>query len=120
MSLTENEKHRIEQRCMPVIEEFKSQYISDNPDKKDNYLVDLYLNWYRNYLNFCAKYKSEMEDRIKDEFEIRFVRLKIKGNNKVDFSYMRYTGNWHKVTGDISLEDSLEMIRGVPNFHPLP
>ena len=43
MSLTENEKQRIEQKCMPVIGEFKSKYISDNPDKNDNHLVDLYL-----------------------------------------------------------------------------
>lgn len=119
MKLTEYDKYRIESQCQPLIEELKAQYISKNPDKRYNYLVDIYLKWYRNYLYFCEKYKSESPDRIAGEFEDKFVRLKITRKDKFDFSYMRHTGQWFLVTYDLTLNECLEMIQDNPNFQPV-
>ena len=119
MKLTDYEKTRIESQCQPLIEKLKSQYVSKNPDKKYNYLVDIYIKWYRDYLYFCEKYKSESPDRIVDEFEDKFVKLKITKKDKFDISYMRHTGKWNLIACDLSLTECLEMIEDTPTFHPV-
>lgn len=119
MKLTSYEKSSIESRCQPLIKKLKSQYVLENPKKEFNYLVDIYLKWYRNYLYFCEKYKSESTNRIADEFEEKFVRLKCTKRDKYEFSYMRHTGQWFLVTYDLSLDECLEMIEDTPTFHPI-
>ncbi|GBE27985.1 hypothetical protein BMS3Bbin03_01920 [bacterium BMS3Bbin03] len=119
MKLTDYEKDKIESQCQPLIEKLQSHYVSKNPDKKYNYLVNIYLKWYRNNLYFCGKYKSESPDRIADEFEDKFVRLKSTGKDKFDFSYMRHTGQWSLVASDLTLNECLEMIENTPTFHPI-
>ena len=103
MKPTDYEKNRIESQCQPLIEKLKSQYVSKNPEKKYNYLVDIYIKWYRDYLYFCEKYKSESSNRIADEFEDKFVRLKIIKKDKFEISYMRHTGKWFLIACDLTL-----------------
>ena len=119
MKLTDYEKNRIESQCQPLIEKLKSLYVSKNPDKKFNYLVDIYIKWYRDYLYFYEKNKSESLNRIADEFEDRFVRLKITQKNRFDISYMRHTGKWFLIACDLTLDECLEMIEDTPTFHPV-
>lgn len=119
MRLTDYEKSNIENQCQSLIEKFKSQYVLKNPDKRFNYLIDIYTKWYRNYFYFCEKYKSEKPNRIADEFEDKFVRLTITGKNKFDISYMRHTGKWFLIACDLDLNDCLEMIEGSPTLHPV-
>ena len=119
MKLTKYDKNKIESQCQPLIEKLKAQYVSKKPDKRYNFLVDIYLKWYRDYLYFCEKNKSERPDRIADEFEDKFIRLKITGKDKIDLSYMRHTGQWFLVAYDLTLKDCLDMIQDNPNFHPI-
>jgi len=112
-------KEEISRKCQPLIEDFKTTFIIPDPNKEFNYLVDIYTKWYRNYLYFCEKFKSEYPNRIQDEFEVKFVRLDFKGNNSFDFSYMRHTGKWHLVAIDLTLEDCLDMMLKNPNFQPI-
>jgi len=113
------EKVRIKNLCQPLIEKFKSEYVSINPNKEYNYLVDIYIKWYRDNLYFCEKYKSESPNRIVDEFEEKFVRLKMTNKDKFDISYMRHTGKWNLISSDLSLDECLEMIEDTPTFHPI-
>ena len=119
MTLTAQEKNRIESQCQTLIKKLKLHYVSKNPSKEFNYLVDVYLKWYRNYLYFCEKFKSESPNRIADEFEEKFLRLKVINKDKFDFSYMRHTGNWVLIAYDLTLNECLEMIEDTPTFHPI-
>ena len=118
MKLSEIDKSIIESQCQPLIEKLKALYISINPNKSYTYLVDVYLKWYRGYLFFCENRKSERPNQIADEFEDKFVRLRCAGKDKFDLSYMRHTGQWALVEYDLTLKECLEMIEGIPNFHP--
>ena len=112
-------KPAIENRCQPLIEHFKQQYVKKNPDKKYNYLTDVYTKWRGNYLYFCEKYKSEQAGMIEHEFEESFVRLEYVGIDNFNFSYFRHTGRWFPVASNLTLNDCLEMIESNPNFHPI-
>ena len=119
MKLTEYEISIIESQCQPLIEKLKSQYVSKNPEKNFNYLVDIYLKWHRNYLYFCEKSKSENLNRIAAEFEDKFVRLKIRQKDRFDISYKRHTGKWFLIASDLTLDECLEMIEDTPTLHPI-
>lgn len=114
---TEQEKREISEKCQNLVEEFKKKCI--NPNNSDNYLIDIYTKWYQNYFYFCEKFKSESPNRLKDEFEIKFVRLTFKGADCFDFSYLRHTEQWWLVSENLALEDCLKAIRENPNFQPL-
>ncbi len=112
-------KSALEDRCQPLIERFKQEYVKENPDKKYNYLTDVYTKWIRNYLYFCEKYKSEQAGMIEQEFEENFVRLEYLNNDSFNLSYLRHTGRWFPVASNLTLNDCLEMIESIPNFHPI-
>ncbi|MFH0864878.1 MAG: hypothetical protein V1904_01695 [Bacteroidota bacterium] len=115
----ESEKNKIENYCQPLVEEFKKQYIKKNPDKRFNYMMDIYTKWKGNYFYFIQKYKSEHPDRTADEFEEKFVRLEYTGKDSFRFSYFRHTGQWFLVAVDLTLKDCLEMMRDNPSFQPI-
>jgi hypothetical protein len=119
MKLTGFEKNRIESQCQPLIGKLKSQYILKNPKKEYNYLVDIYIKWYRDSLYFCGKYKSESPDRLVNEFENYFVRLKSIKPGSFEISYMRHTEKWCLVARDLPLNECLEMIEDTPTLHPV-
>lgn len=118
MKFTDFEKRNIENLCQPLIEELKSVYVQKNPNKDFRYLVDVYVKWHGDFLYFCEKNKKENSNSAVDEFEEKFVRLKIKGKNKFDISYMRHTGKWCLIAPDLTLKDCLDMISGIPTLHP--
>lgn len=119
VKFTDYEKSKIVAQCQPLIEFFKKQYIKECSDKRFDYPVNIYTKWYRNYLYFCEKFKSEHPNRIKDEYETKFVRLERTGKDNYNFSYFRHTGQWFLVATDLSLKDCLEMMEANPNFHPI-
>jgi len=116
---TEEEKNKITNLCRPIVEQFKKQYIQEKPDKRFNYLVDVYTKWNRNYFYFCEKFKSEYPERIADEFEIKFVRLEYIGKESFNFSYFRHTKRWFLVADNLTLKDCIEMMQDNPNFQPV-
>ena len=119
VKLSDLKKAEIEKRCQPLVEQFKQQYIKENPDKRYNYLTDVYTKWRRNYLYFCQKFKTESPESIVPEFEENFVRLEYVESDSFNFSYFRHTGAWFLVASNLSLNDCFEMIESNPNFHPI-
>ena len=117
--LSDVQKKEISEKCQPLVEEFKKQYINPNPNKEFNYCVDIYTKWYQNYFYFCQKYKSESVNRIKDEFEVKFVRLTYIKQDCYQFSYLRHTEQWFLVAEDLTLQKCLEMMIENPNFLPI-
>ena len=112
-------KTEIENRCRPLVERFKQQYVNTNPGKRFNYLTDVFIKWRGNNLYFCEKFKSEQEGMMDREFEEAFVRLDYMGNDSFNLSWFRHTGKWFQVANDLRLDDCLEMIETNPNFHPI-
>jgi hypothetical protein len=119
LKLTDSEKNDIMTQCQPLVHLFKNQYVIENPDTRFDYLVDVYAKWYHNYLYFCEKFKSEHANRIKDEYEVKFIRLELTGKDRYNFSYYRHTGQWFLVTIDLTLKDCMEMMQANPNFQPI-
>lgn len=117
--LSDFKKTEIENRCQPIIERFKKQFIKEDTDKRFNYITGIYTKWRGNYLYFCEKFKSEQPGIIKQEFEENFVRLEYLGSDSFKLSYFRHTGQWFPVANNLSLNDCLEMIEDVPAFHPV-
>lgn len=115
---SESDKKSIQDYFQPLIERFKKQYILKNPNREFNYLVDVYSKWFQNFFYLCEKFKSEHPNRLADEFEIKFVRLKYTGKNLFEFSYFRHTGQWHLVAEDLTLDECKEMILSNPVFQP--
>jgi hypothetical protein len=117
---SEYNKIEIKLYFQPLIENFKSQFIKENPNKEFNYLIDIYSKWYGNYFYFCEKYKSERENRMVDEFEVKFLRLKFIEKNLFELSYFRHTGQWQTVVPfGMTCHDCKEMILSNPVFHPI-
>ena len=87
--LSDLKKAEIEKRCQPLVEQFKLQYINENPD------------------------------RIEPEFKKYFVRLEYVESDSFNFSYFRHTGAWFLVATNLLLNDCFEMIESNPNFHPI-
>ncbi len=119
MKLASYEKSRIESHCQTLIDKLISQYVVKKPDKNYSYLVDIYVKWYRDFLYFCGKYKTENPDKPVDEFEDKFVRLKIIKPDSFEISYMRHTEKWSLIACDLTLNECLEMIEDTPTFHPV-
>jgi len=118
-TISDFEKQQISDHCQPLVEQFKIQYIRSNPDKRFNYLMDIYTRWRGTYLYFCEKYKSEGENRIADEFEVKFVRLEYIGRDTFHLSYFRHTEQWFQVATYLSLQDCLTMMRDIPTLQPI-
>jgi hypothetical protein len=116
--LSDWKKNEIENRCQPLIERFKKQYVKENPDKTHIYSTDVYTKWRGNSLYFCQKFKSGNPEMIKPEFEESFVRIEYWQTDSFNFSYFRHTGKWFPVASNLSLSDCLQMIEDTPNFHP--
>jgi hypothetical protein len=117
--ISDHEKRNISLQCQTLVEDFRKEFIKDNPNKEYDYLVDVYTKWTGNKIYFCEKMKSESQNRIADEYETKFVRLEYSGKNRFNISYMRHTGQWFLVATELSLKDCLEMMRDVPTFQPI-
>ena len=115
---SELDKEHISNYFLPLTETFKNQYLPKKPNKEFNYLIDIYSKWHQNYFYLCEKYRSEHPNRIKDEFEMKFVRLKYTGKDQFEFSYFRHTGQWHVVSAGLTMGDCKEMILTNPVFQP--
>ena len=119
IKLSESDKNNIQDYFLPLVESFKKQYILKNPNKEFDYLIDIYSMWYQNYFYLCGKFKSEHPNRLADEFEVKFARLKYTGKNQFDISYFRHTGQWQLVAKGLTLDDCKEMILSIPVFQPI-
>lgn len=117
--LLEKNKEEISAFWMPLIQQYKEKIKAIEPDKNYNYLVDIYSKWYCHYFYFCALYQAEYPDRIKDNFEEKYLRFEYISRDKCNLAYFRHTGQWHVVAESISFEECAKMIAENPNFQPI-
>lgn len=97
----------------------KPAFVQPPPkDLRFNYIVDLYTKWRGRYFYFLSKYASPGPNRIAPFFEVGFARLEYAGNQRFHLAYFRHTGKWWQVYSDLTLDESLEMIRKEGIFQP--
>jgi hypothetical protein len=116
----DNIKAEIETKANELIESFlKPEYIKPPPeDMRFNYVVDIYMKWYRNYFYFCAKYACPSPEAMSPFFETKFARMEYVGNSQFNLSYMRHTGSWFEIFQNLSVDECLEAIKDLPHFQP--
>ncbi|WP_456320635.1 MULTISPECIES: DUF3024 domain-containing protein [Nostocales] len=85
----------------------------------NNYIVDVFGKWYRNYFYFCSIYNCPGKNAISPSFEFRFARLEYTKSNCFNIAYMRHTGQWWEILQGLSLEESLSEIRTNPLLQPV-
>ncbi|MDD3877140.1 MAG: hypothetical protein PHT69_10990 [Bacteroidales bacterium] len=117
--VNDTQKKEITAFFEPLIVHYMKHLQEVIPDKKYNYVVDIYTKWFQNYFYFCEKYKAEYANRIADDFERKFLRLEFVADNQFNLSYFRHTGQWYLVNENLSLETCLKMINENPLFQPL-
>ncbi len=117
--LTQYDKDKITASFSQIIEDFKKEYINENPNLEMNYLVDIYPSWRSNYFYLCEKYRYGKDRQLSGEFEDKFVRLQFIGKNCCHISFMRYTGQWVLFAESQTIDECREMIVSMPYFHPV-
>jgi len=113
-------KSEVKKRCNELVENvLKPGYIKPPPeDKRFNYLVDIYTKWYHNYFYFCSKYCCPYPNAISPSFEDKFARLEYVSEDRFNLSYMRHTEQWWEISSEITLDECIETIKGMPHFMP--
>lgn len=116
----ESLKTQVQEKAQKLVEEvLKPQHIQEPPkDAEFNYLTDIFTKWYRNCFYFCSTYACPGPGAISPSFEARFARMEYVGDGKFNLAYMRHTEQWWEIFTDLSLEETLEMIRDDPHFQP--
>ena len=108
----------IENQCQPLVDMFKKKYINDNPNKENNYLIDIFMKWSGNCICFFAKYHTGKNAMNEQEFEKGFVSLEYMENGNFCIAYLGDTGEWFTIIYNLRLNICLETIEGVRSFHP--
>lgn len=85
------------------------------PDPQLNYIVDIYVKWYRSYFYFCAKYACPGPNALSPFFEVKNARMEYVGGRSFNLAYLRHTGEWNELEQGLSLEKCLAQI--TPNSH---
>lgn len=116
-TIPEKEKSQTEIVCQAFIEKMKPHWVQP-PIEKWGYVSDVYGKWYRSYYYFCALYRYDFPEAIRNESEMKFTRLEYAGTDQFHLSYFRHTGQWWQVFESLSLEACLQEIESNPIFAP--
>jgi hypothetical protein len=115
-AITESDKTHLTALFEPLIKNYKKKFIEAKPNKKHNYVIDFYTKFYRGFFYLCATYKAEYENRIHDEFEVKFARLEFVETKKYNLAYYRHTGQWWTIDENVTAEYCLDNITNNPLF----
>lgn len=95
----------------------KKERLREPPENPEyNYVIDLWVKWYRSYLHFGATYACPSPRALSPTFETYLARMEYVGNNLFNLAYMRHTGKWHEIFYEQTLKEALELIRREPHF----
>jgi hypothetical protein len=102
-----------------VVNTLKPRHIKPPPNDIDfNYLSDIHIKWYRNYLYFCATYSFHDSNANISSFEMRFARMEYIDIDSFSISYWRHTEEWFEVYHKLPMLECLKLIIEEPQFMP--
>ena len=114
-----SEKEAITIACESLIANFFIQkFLPEIRPTEFNYGIAIYGKWLGDSYRFITRYHSDGPNSITPEFEAPFTRLQYVRKNCFDLSYMRHTGQWHRLFERLSLAEALESIETMIHFHP--
>ena len=114
-----SEKQVITAACETLINTFFiPKFLPEISPTEFNYPIAIYGKWHGNLYRFIIRYRSDRADAIKPEFDAPFTRLEYVNIECFDLSYMRHTGEWHRLFERLSLSEAMENIRTMIHFHP--
>lgn len=118
--MPENIKVEVEQKAIAFVDGvLKPKHVKPPPaEERWNYIVDIYIKWYRSYFYFCAKYRVSGPNAISPFFEAKFARMKYIGAGRFNLAYMRHTEEWMEIYSDLTIDECIETIENNPTFFP--
>jgi len=118
--VTEAVKLGLETKANALIElVLKPTYIKPPcKDQQFNYIVDIYAKWRGSTFYFYSKYAVPGPNAISPFFEDKFARMEYAGGDRINLSYMRYTGKWVEIYTGLSVDECLGAIKDNPAFQP--
>jgi hypothetical protein len=83
-----------------------------------NYPIDLNGRWHGSNYRFIQRYRSRFVDNAGWEFDAPFTRLEYVARDRFHLSYLRHTGQWHRLYCEVSLSRALRLIESDGLLHP--
>jgi hypothetical protein len=98
----------------------KPKHIATHPeDERFNHIIDIRVEWYRNYFYFVSTYACPGPDALSPTFESKFARLEHLGDGKFALYAMRHTGKeWVGVLDALSVDECMKAIQDDAWFIP--
>lgn len=115
-----SEKQAITTACESLINNFFiPKFLPEIRPTEYNYGIAIYGKWHGNSYRFITRYHSDSSNSITPEFDAPFTRLEYVSKDCFDLSYMRHTGQWHRLFEHQSLAEALGSIEAMIYFHPM-
>ena len=83
-----------------------------------NYPIDINGRWHGSNYRFIRRYRSGFVDNAGWEFDAPFTRLEYVAGDLFHLSYLRHTGQWHRLYCEVSLSQALSLIESDGLLHP--
>jgi hypothetical protein len=116
----EHEKQMVVAACDRFIREvLQPKFLPEIVPTEWNYPVAIYGKWHGGRYRFVRRFRSDRPDAIVSEFDAPFARIEWVAPGLFDVAYHRYTGEWWKIFGRVSLEQALHLIETEPLLQPL-
>ena len=87
-------------------------------DEQSNYIIDIGMQWYRNYFYFVSTYACPGPNAVSPTFESKFARMELLGDGKFALYFMRHTGEWVGLYDGLSVDECMKAIQDDPWFMP--
>jgi len=101
---------------------FKPTFIKPPPPAELglNYVVDIYTQWFGQYLYFCAKYQAPARNAATPAttFQTKFARVRYIDRARVSLAFQRPSGAWVEAFPLCSLEECFKILQEDSHFEP--
>ena len=96
----------------------KPRFLPEIRPTEWNYVIDIRGAWAGGRYRFMQRYRSGFADNCGEEFDAPFDRLDRIGPDSFDIYWMRHTGKWWRVHGNMTLQAALQTIETDEILHP--
>jgi len=115
----ETHKAAIAIACQAFIDQvLKPRFLAEVRPTEFNYPIDISGRWHGSNYRFIQRYRSGFVDNAGWEFDAPFTRLEYVARHRFHLSYLRHTGQWHRLYWDVSLSQALSLIETNGLLHP--
>jgi hypothetical protein len=115
----ETHKAAIGSACQAFIDQvLKPRFLPEVRPTEFNYPIDINGWWHGSNYRFMQRYRSGFVHNAGWEFDAPFTRLEYVAGDLFHLSYLRHTGQWHRLYCEVSLSQALSLIESDGLLHP--